>query len=483
MPLPHTSSSGSAGATLRRLYTATTPTAPHVRLPPTLLALPPRSSPFVALDGIAGPSRARCLAPRVLRRSFHTSAPTDRRGYSGLRIDAERYKPIPPPRNLPTNIQPRNIARTSGHLPPGYTFLPYHNDLPVRPLPEMARVYISDAPTPHLFRGTVFRYIFPHDGKGKIMEQPMHKPQRQALAFVDATTGENIFREELRVESEWLSNGLRQNGIIQRREVSAIFGPNSIEWLKALFACQAYLAIVTPVNAASQPHELLHQLRDSTARSIFIAPELLPVLDKALELGKEVGYRMPANRIVLLCPPDKKPAGTPYKALQELRNRQFKPKNVPGESENDTAFLCYSSGTTGRAKGVETTHHNMTSQISAFNKVYEPLYEDVDRVLAVLPFSHIYGLTTLCFQPISFGIPTFLLPRFDEKAFYEAIEKVSLSQHAVVSLTVFAVQDHMDLGSPPRADRHAQLEDHSELRPVLPTWNDGGRRPMLQGAH
>lgn len=127
----------------------------------------------------------------------------------------------------------------------------------------------------------------------------------------------------------------------------------------------------------------------------------------------------------------------PYQTIQQVRqsatalSKSQTPTLAEGE-EKDTAYLCYSSGTTGRAKGVETTHHNMTSQVQAVNLVMEPLKAGRDRVLGILPFSHIYGLTLLIHYPIMTGVPIVVLPRFDEIGVLENIQKHKITFAYVV---------------------------------------------------
>jgi long-subunit acyl-CoA synthetase (AMP-forming) len=119
---------------------------------------------------------------------------------------------------------------------------------------------------------------------------------------------------------------------------------------------------------------------------VFVGPALLDVLRKALDLPD--APKIADDRIILLCRKGDKPKGASHKCIEELRGEPYKTKP---RDETATAYLCYSSGTTGRAKGVETSHHNITSQIQALNKVYEPLQAKKDVVLGILPFSHIYG--------------------------------------------------------------------------------------------
>ena len=151
---------------------------------------------------------------------------------------------------------------------------------------------------------------------------------------------------------------------------------------------------------------------------------MVATLEKALALPGAYKLEQPERCIILLCPFEKKPQGTPYKCMQELWDKQAVPKQLIGQEEKRTAYLCYSSGTTGKAKGVETSHHNITSQIQAVNTAYTKLGE-YDRILGVLPFGHIYGLTLLVHQPLTTGTPVIVLPKFDIEEVFKAIQNVS----------------------------------------------------------
>lgn len=127
---------------------------------------------------------------------------------------------------------------------------------------------------------------------------------------------------------------------------------------------------------------------------MFVSPALYPTLVKALELPE--APKIERKRIILLCKKANKPgdkAISDLACIDELHETLFNPRRLNPGTETNTAYLCYSSGTTGRAKGVETSHHNITSQIQALNMVYERLTPPFDVVLGILPFSHIYGVS------------------------------------------------------------------------------------------
>lgn len=109
--------------------------------------------------------------------------------------------------------------------------------------------------------------------------------------------------------------------------------------------------LVSPANAAYSADELKHQLVDSKAKALFTCAPLLPV---ALEAAAKANF--PQNRIYLINVPQTPAGGSPptgYKTLEQLAEEGKKSPALeplswgPGEGARRTAFLCYSSGTSG----------------------------------------------------------------------------------------------------------------------------------------
>lgn len=172
----------------------------------------------------------------------------------------------------------------------------------------------------------------------------------------------------------------------------------------------------------SAPSEIAHQINDSGSQVVFVDPSALPGFEEARKLFKR---QFPASRVILLTPPEKRPAELKHlKTVTEIYGQRGKAEKFTGDEVHNTAWLCYSSGTTGLPKGVMTTNHNMTSQLQALNIAYEPLKSGKDSAFGVLPFSHIYGLTIVLLQPLTVGVPLVVFPRFDEIAVLTAVQKV-----------------------------------------------------------
>jgi long-chain acyl-CoA synthetase len=91
------------------------------------------------------------------------------------------------------------------------------------------------------------------------------------------------------------------------------------------------------------------------------------------------------------------------------------------DPENDLALIQYTGGTTGIAKGVMLTHSNLISNTIQCHMWLYKANKPGERYLAVLPFFHVFGLTTLLQLAIYSGGTMFLLPRFDVKQVLKTI--------------------------------------------------------------
>src|SRR6185369_14844938 len=94
---------------------------------------------------------------------------------------------------------------------------------------------------------------------------------------------------------------------------------------------------------------------------------------------------------------------------------------LPSTSPNDICTLLYTSGTTGRPKGVELTHHNLAS--NAASAIDAMRVDSSSRFLACLPSFHTFAITGTTLAPIAAGASIATMPRFDP----EGVLKVASS--------------------------------------------------------
>lgn len=218
-----------------------------------------------------------------------------------------------------------------------------------------------------------------------VTSNPNGTPESYPI-LVDALSKRTItFGEWKNITRRW-ATGLASIGF-NRGDVCALFSFNQVDYSATMFGPIILGGITTTVNSAYTADELAYQLQDSGASVIVTHPELLPI---ALEGARKVG--LPVEKIFLFG--DKQVGGhRPYSALMppvDTPESQLAPI-VPlnGQAAIDTTCLiCYSSGTTGRSKGVELTHLNFISNTCQVTPLEGNISFNENIALAVLPMYH-----------------------------------------------------------------------------------------------
>jgi acyl-CoA synthetase (AMP-forming)/AMP-acid ligase II len=172
---------------------------------------------------------------------------------------------------------------------------------------------------------------------------------------------------------------------------------------------------------------LAEQLRDSRARYLLTVPQLLGT---ALEARAASGV----EEVFVFGEAD---GATPFAAL--LRD-EAGPLDVAIDPARDLLTLPYSSGTTGRAKGVMLTHRNMVAMMSQIEAL--SVEREDERTLAVLPFFHAYGLVAFLNLAIRRGSLCVTMPRFDFEQFLQLIERHRITALMLVPPIVLALAKH-----------------------------------------
>ncbi|GAA6028987.1 hypothetical protein JCM8097_001539 [Rhodosporidiobolus ruineniae] len=281
-------------------------------------------------------------------------------------------------------------------------------------------------------------------------------PKANKPALIDALTGKQTTYQELANASLRLADGLTRVAKLKRRDTVLIFSPNSALYPVLIFGSQAAGVTLSLANAGYVPDELAHALQVSGAVAILAAAELL---DTAAKAAKQVGLR--PDKIFVL--PDAKgqvPKTLPkgMRSWKELDGKDgFKPV-IPTEAEakKDIAYLPFSSGTTGKGKGVALSAYNATTCIQQTAQT-DGLFDRADNVLSCLPLSHIFGLIVMLHSTIYNGGTLVLLPKFELVPALEAIQKYKCSTALIVPPVALALAKH------PIVDKY----DLSSLRFIL----------------
>ncbi|MGQ0573405.1 MAG: AMP-binding protein [Pseudonocardia sp.] len=256
-----------------------------------------------------------------------------------------------------------------------------------------------------------------------------------APAFVDGGSGASISFAELTGMVAKMAAALHERGI-GRGDVVAIFSPNTPYYPVVFHGIIRANAIVTSANSLYSPNELAHQLRDSGAKMIFT---ISLFLDRAKAAAQEVGIGDDA--IVVL------DGAEGHASLRDLLGTSAEPPAHVAEA-GDTCVLPYSSGTTGLAKGVILTHRNLVANLCQIDPIFSG--DEQTKILAVLPFFHIYGMTVMMNAGIHqrqtvVTMPKFDLPEFLRVVAENGIQRVYIAPPVAVALAKHPMVDDYDL--------------------------------------
>jgi acyl-CoA synthetase (AMP-forming)/AMP-acid ligase II len=260
-------------------------------------------------------------------------------------------------------------------------------------------------------------------------------------ALIDGPSGRTITYRQLVGGVRRAAAGLAARGF-GKGDAFAIYLPNVPEYAVAFYAVSMAGGVSTTANPLYTADELANQLNDSRARFLLTAGPLL-------ERARAAAERSGVEEIFVL---GEAAGATPF---AELLASDGEPPAVDIDAANDLATLPYSSGTTGLPKGVMLTHRNLVANLCQTDQLLEQGSED--RIIAVLPLYHIYGLTVLMCAAVRQGATLVTMPRFDLEEFLRLIQDHSITQAFLVPPIILAMAKH------PLVDKY----DLSSLETVL----------------
>ncbi|XP_058056983.1 uncharacterized protein LOC131208313 [Anopheles bellator] len=265
----------------------------------------------------------------------------------------------------------------------------------------------------------------------------------EPVSSVELTYGQ-ILNQSVRVAS-----GLSKLGVGPSDNV-AIVSQNSLEYCMAMFGSIFVGAPLALINPAYVEGELKHAISLANPKVVFISPDVLEKLMKAVR-----GLQLTGVRVILM---GDHPAAksyrevTPYATLisETVDSSRYKP--VPVDKTSHVALIVLSSGTTGLPKGVELTHQSLISTI-AQSKEAAKVLELPDQLvaLAATPLFHVVAGVGML-NMVTNNCRCVVMPRFDPHMFLSCIERYKVNLMTVVPpLMVFLAKhpmvDDYDLSS------------------------------------
>ncbi|MDF9760257.1 long-chain acyl-CoA synthetase [Peribacillus simplex] len=253
---------------------------------------------------------------------------------------------------------------------------------------------------------------------------------------------------------------LRSIGL-QKGDRVAVMLPNCPQGVISFFGILMAGGVVVQTNPTYTERELEYQMKDSGAKIILAMDILFPrvaavasrtdIEDIIVTAIKEY-LPFPKNLIYPFI--QKKQYGIVinvehsgnHHLFSEIMKRKI-PEDVtePIDVNNDLALLQYTGGTTGFPKGVMLTHKNLLSNTKMCNAWLYKNKRGEERVLAILPFFHVYGMTTVLVLSVMEGNTMIIMPKFDVEATLKTIQKQKPTMFPGAPTMYIGLLNHPDI--------------------------------------
>ena len=253
---------------------------------------------------------------------------------------------------------------------------------------------------------------------------------RSVKRFADKTAyicmGKSMTYAELDASSARFGAFLQSELGLPRGTRVALMMPNVLQYPIAMFGALRAGYTVVNVNPLYTARELEHQLKDSGAEAIVILENFAHTLEQVraqvpikhvivTSLGEMLGFPKGAivnfvvRRVRKLVPPWTLDGHLSFgDALARGAAHALQPVEVGHE---DAAFLQYTGGTTGVAKGAVLTHRNIVANLQQAHAWISPVVtEGREIIITALPLYHIFSLTANCLTFIKIGATNVLIP-------------------------------------------------------------------------
>ncbi len=186
--------------------------------------------------------------------------------------------------------------------------------------------------------------------------------------------------EELNERTNRLANGLLKSGLNKGDKV-AVLSNNSIEFMEIYVAAAKGGFIIVPLNFRLHPHDIAYIIKNSNSKLLLVDSRFQEATEKIWERAEELGFNYVDRALIA----DKQTEGWKlYENYIEMSDDSYPSINLTPE---DTWVILYTSGTTGRPKGVIRSHRSYTAFFLVNEAEFSFTPQDYGMIL--MPLSHV----------------------------------------------------------------------------------------------
>lgn len=128
--------------------------------------------------------------------------------------------------------------------------------------------------------------------------------------------------------------------------------------------------------------------------------------------------------------------------ITKIEERTISSIAFPQVESTQKAMMVYTSGTTGKPKGVVTTHDNITAHIEALTEAWH--WSKEDRIVNILPLHHVHGIVNIVASALWNGARCYMLPKFDMEKVWDLVLDNALTLFMAVPTVYAKMIDHFN---------------------------------------
>lgn len=264
---------------------------------------------------------------------------------------------------------------------------------------------------------------------------------------IDEKTFGDVYLE-VRKAASWIEKNYGKGNHI------AIIGENSYEWLIAFFATVCSGNVAVPIDKELPADEVRWLLDKAEAKHAFISKTYSDLLEGAEDV-----------------------TAVTLKKLQEYAADGDEKYELYHANEDELCAIFFTSGTSGKSKGVMLSHGNIAAELTQTCKMFDP---EGDVTLSVLPFHHAFGLIVAIFMAYNYGTATFL-----NKSLKRVKEDIRLAKPNVIMLVPMFIEVFYKqiMDNIKKTDRMGQLEKGLKISNALLKIGIDRRRSIFKDVH
>jgi fatty-acyl-CoA synthase len=217
----------------------------------------------------------------------------------------------------------------------------------------------------------------------KVLNRSQNHYSNKAIVYVEKEKIKQYSYKEFYKRVEKLAGLIKHLGVNHGDRVATIAW-NTHQHLELFFAVPCMGAVLHPINIRLPFEEIAYIINHAEDKLLFVDSGFVPLLEKILPLLKTV-----ENIILLGDLQEQLPENIPHLNYEELLDQQSSCFDWPAIGEDDAAAMCYTSGTTGRPKGVVYSHRSIYLHTMALGLAETIAISERDTFLPVVPMFHV----------------------------------------------------------------------------------------------